>query len=130
MAGPQQTVATAHKDAAVSFLRLAASGRVRDAYAKHVDVAAFRHHNPYFEGTAAALMAGMEEAHRETPNQAFEVKHAIAEGDLVAVHSKVVQPAQTIAVVHLFRFQGDRIVELWDVAVPMPESSPNRGGMF
>ena len=34
------------------------------------------------------------------------------------------------AAVHLFRFDGDRIVELWDVGQPVPEESPNENGVF
>jgi predicted SnoaL-like aldol condensation-catalyzing enzyme len=32
--------------------------------------------------------------------------------------------------VHLFRFRGARIVELWDVAMEVPKRSPNRAGAF
>ena len=39
-----------NKDAAVSFLKLAASGQVREAYAKFIG-AGFRHHNAFFEGS-------------------------------------------------------------------------------
>ena len=31
---------------------------------------------------------------------------------------------------HIFRFDGDRVVELWDVSQAAPEDSPNRRGMF
>jgi hypothetical protein len=58
----------AKKDAAVSFLRLAASGRVREAYTNQVG-AAFRHHNPFFAGDAEALMTGMEEKARGRPDR-------------------------------------------------------------
>ena len=34
------------------------------------------------------------------------------------------------AAVHIFRFQGDRVIELWDVGQPVPENSPNENGMF
>ena len=34
------------------------------------------------------------------------------------------------AVVHIFRFDGDRIVELWDLAQEVPDHSPNANGMF
>ena len=51
----------ARKDVAVSFLRQAASGRVREAYNKHVSKG-FRHHNPFFSGNAEALMAGPAES--------------------------------------------------------------------
>jgi len=34
------------------------------------------------------------------------------------------------AVVHIFRFEDDRIVELWDLGQAIPQDSPNRHGMF
>jgi len=34
------------------------------------------------------------------------------------------------AVVHVFRFEGDRIAELWDVGQEVPADSPNQNGMF
>ena len=120
-----------NKEAAVAFLELASSGKVRDAYSQFVGPD-FRHHNPYFEGSAASLAAGMEENAGRYPNQLFEVKHVIAEGDWVAVHSRVRQQpgAPGAVVVHIFHFKNGRIVELWDVGQPEPEQSPNQYGMF
>lgn len=122
---------TAIKDAAVSFLRLAAAGRVREAHEKYIG-AGFRHHNPYFPGDADALLRGMEENARQNPDKRLDVLRALQEGDLVAVHSFVRHGGDDrgFALVHLFRFDGDRIVELWDVAQPVPEESPNVNGMF
>jgi predicted SnoaL-like aldol condensation-catalyzing enzyme len=34
------------------------------------------------------------------------------------------------AVVHIFRFEGDRIVEMWDVAMAQPQQVLNENGMF
>src|SRR5574339_491465 len=103
-----------HKEIAVRFLEMAASGEVREAYANFVGPG-FRHHNPFFEGTAEPLMQGMEENARQNPNKVLEVKRAIAEGEFVAVHSHVRQnPADRgAAVVHIFRFENGRIAELW-----------------
>ena len=119
------------KNSAISFLELAAAGRIRDAYAKYVG-AGFRHHNPFFAGDAQALMMGMEENARQNPDKRFHVLRALEDGDFVAVHSHVQQkPAdQGAVVVHLFRFDGDRIVELWDVGQPVPAESVNTNGMF
>ncbi len=120
-----------NKDTAISFLKLAASGKVHEAYSKFVG-AGFRHHNPFFEGSAEALMAGMEENARQNPNKVLEVKRAIAEDEFVAVHSHVRQEPDDLgaAVVHIFRFENGRIVELWDLGQPVPEKSPNQYGMF
>lgn len=123
--------ANQNKDAAVSFLKRASSGNIRDAYSKFVGPG-FKHHNPFFEGSAESLMNGMEENARQNPNKILEVKHAIAEGALVAVHSHVRQNPDDPggAVVHIFRFEDDRIVELWDIGQPLPKESPNQHGMF
>lgn len=119
------------KDVAVSFLQAAASGRVREAYGTHVDKA-FKHHNPYFHGTADALMTGMEENARQNPQKRLDVLHAVEEGDLVAVHSRVQHSPDDrgAALVHLFRFEGDRIVELWDIGQQVPAETVNTNGMF
>lgn len=120
-----------HKDAAIDFLTLAASGRVREAYDKHVGPA-FRHHNPFFRGDAASLMEAMQENATKNPDKVLDVHAAIEEGDRVAVFSHVRQHPQDrgVAVVHLFRFENGRIVELWDVGQPVPEQRVNENGIF
>jgi predicted SnoaL-like aldol condensation-catalyzing enzyme len=117
--------------AAVSFLRLAASGRVDEAYANYISPT-FRHHNPYFAGDAESLEAGMAEAAAKFPGTTLEVQHIFEEGELVAVHSRVRHGPDEpeISVVHIFRFEGDRIAELWDVGQVAPADSPNEYGMF
>jgi len=119
------------KEAAMEFLRLAASGKVREAYHKYVG-AEFRHHNPYFRGDAESLMAAMEENAVKNPNKILEIQRALQDGDLVAVHSRVRQKPDDLggAVVHVFRFEGNLIAELWDIGQAVPENSPNEYGMF
>ena len=118
------------KDSAISFLKLAASGKLDEAY-RNVG-ANFRHHNPYFRGDAESLKAGMAEAHTKFPNTTLEVQRVFETDDLVAVHSRVRHSPDTpeIAVVHIFRFEGDRIVEMWDIGQEAPKDSPNENGMF
>ena len=120
-----------HKAAAVDFLHLASSGKVQEAYRLYVG-ANFRHHNPYFRGDAATLIAAMEENAAVNPNKAIEIHHTLEEGEWVAVHARVrLKPGDLgVATIHLFRFEGDRIVELWDVGQPVLEDSPNLYGMF
>jgi len=124
-------VTTSLKDRAVSFLKLAATGRVDQAYAEYVG-AGFRHHNPYFRGDAASLKAAMAENAAQNPGKSLEVKRALEDGDLVAVHSHVRQKPEDpgAAVVHIFRFENGRIVELWDVGQPVMDEGPNELDMF
>jgi predicted SnoaL-like aldol condensation-catalyzing enzyme len=120
-----------NKGIATSFLNLASSGKVDEAYSKFVGNG-FRHHNSFFEGSMEALRAGMKENAIQNPAKVFEVKRVIAEGDFVVTHSHVRQKPGDLgaAVVHIFRFENGKIVELWDLGQPIPEKSPNQYGMF
>lgn len=129
----EQQFKTTHtlKEKAVSFLKLVAAGKVREAYQSHIGPG-FCHHNPFFPGDADSLMLAMEENAAKNPHKILVVKRAIEEGEIVAVHSHVKQNPEDLggAVVHIFRFQDDRIVELWDIGQSIPENSPNNNGMF
>ena len=120
-----------HKQAAIEFLTMVSSGQVDEAYKRHVGDR-FGHHNPYFRGDAESLRIGMQENATLNPDKRCEVKRAIQEGDTVVVHSRVRQNPKDrgFAVVHIFRFEGDRIVELWDIGQAEPEESVNENGMF
>lgn len=120
-----------NKTAALDFLRRVASGDVDSAYAQYV-APGFRHHNPYFEGDAASLQAGMRDAAAQLPDKRFDVLRAIAEGDLVAVHSRLrlSDERPEMAVVHVLRFEHGRIAELWDIGQAVPAECVNVHGMF
>jgi|ERR1051325_6200045 predicted SnoaL-like aldol condensation-catalyzing enzyme len=124
------TEGSQQRETAITFLALAASGRLDEAYG-YVSPS-FRHHNPHFKGDAESLKAGMTQAHEKFPNTTLVVQHVLEDGELVAVHSRVRHSADTpeIAVVHIFRFEGEQIAELWDVGIEAPKDSPNENGMF
>jgi predicted SnoaL-like aldol condensation-catalyzing enzyme len=121
-----------HKEIARLFLKLAGSGEVQEAYDRFVSPS-FIHHNPYFKGDRESLMAAMIEAHRTSPNKSIEIKQALEDGALVATHSLVTRrdaKQSGIAVVHIFRFRDQKIVELWDLAQSVATDSPNENGFF
>jgi predicted SnoaL-like aldol condensation-catalyzing enzyme len=119
------------KESAVAFLNAVAAGQVREAYARYVG-SGFKHHNPFFRGDAASLMEAMEQNAKKNPSKVLEVHTAIEEGNRVAVFSRVRQKPgdRGGAVVHLFRFEGERIVEFWDIGQAVPEESVNENGVF
>ena len=127
---PQATTAS-NKEAAEEFLRLAAKGEVKQAYAKFV-APKFKHHNPSFRGDADSLMAAMEENCAKYPHKVLKIQRSLQDGDLVVIHSRVEMSAgdNGAALVHIFRFRGGRIEELWDIGQPVPQDSPNQYGMF
>ena len=103
------------KETAQEFLKLAAKGQSRKAFELYV-ANTFKHHNAYFNGDRQTLMTAMEENAAQNPNKIFEIKRALEDGDLVAVHSLVqLQQGNTeMAVIHIFKFDRDKIVELRD----------------
>jgi predicted SnoaL-like aldol condensation-catalyzing enzyme len=119
-------------DIAIEFLKGAAHGNVKKVYEKHV-APHFIHHNQYFKGDRQSLMDAMIEAHKMNPNKTFEVKHFYEDGNSVITHSSVKRSDPNlpeIAVVHIFRFENDRIVELWDLGQEVSKDSPNENGPF
>jgi predicted SnoaL-like aldol condensation-catalyzing enzyme len=120
------------KEAATSFLKKAGMGKVQEAYDQYV-ASSFIHHNQYFKGDRDSLYRAMQEASSSSPNKSIEVKHIYEDGDTVITHSLVTRQdtkAPDVAVVHIFRFEQDRIVELWDVGQPVSKGSPNENGLF
>lgn len=121
-----------HTEVAKSFLKTAGMGKVQDAYDQYV-APSFIHHNQYFKGDRESLFKAMQEASKTTPNKSIEIKHAYEDGNTVITHSLVTRQGpetQDVAVVHIFRFEQDRIVELWDVGQTISKDSPNENGMF
>ena len=119
------------KEIAMAFLNLVVSGKIDKGYDLYV-AEEFRHHNPYFKGDRQSLLNAMKENAIANPDKIFEIKRALQDGNLVAVHSHVRQnPGDPgAAVVHIFRFFEDRIVELWDVGMPAPKDNINENGIF
>lgn len=123
--------AGSHIEAAHHFLTLAASGEVREAFSGFVSPD-FHHHNPFFPGDRDALMHAMEENAAVNPDKELEIMMTLEDGVFVMTYSLVRQRPGDVgaAVVHIFRFANDYIVELWDIGQEIPPDSPNENGMF
>lgn len=119
------------KEMAQHFLKLASEGKSREAFKLYVGKD-FKHHNVYFKGDANTLMIAIEEDAKMNPDKIFEIQRAMEDGDLVAVHSRFRQNPNDLdwAVMHIFRFENDKIVELWDFAQASPAEIINENGMF
>ncbi len=128
---PGVSIARTRKAMVTDFLQLVVSGRVEVAYQKYVDMNG-KHHNAYFPAGFAALKQAMIENHAQFPHKKIEIKRVLMDGDVVAAHSHVsLNPGdKQMAVVHLFRFHGDRIVEMWDIGQTLQAGSLNKDGIF
>src|SRR5262249_11678543 len=115
-----------------AFLEMTTGAAVREAFARFVHPT-LKHHVPQVSGDADSLVQSMETMARNRPNRTLLIKHLVEEGDLVFVHSHLrVDPRDERGLLkgHIFRFEGDRVAELWDFGEPVPEPQLNVNGAF
>jgi predicted SnoaL-like aldol condensation-catalyzing enzyme len=119
------------KKNALAFLKLIIAGKIRQAYDRYA-APKLRHHNPFSRGDRESIIRGMEEAELQFPGKVFKVKRSVAEGNFVVIHSHLMlTPGELeLATIHILRFQGGKIVELWDIGQAIPKDSPNENSMF
>jgi predicted SnoaL-like aldol condensation-catalyzing enzyme len=120
-----------NKDKAIHFLELIIAGDINRAYDLYVD-AEGKHHNMYTPAGFGNLQEGMQTAEEQTPNKQFRIKNVFGSNELIAVHSHLItNPSEPgMVTVHMFRFENEKIVEMWDIAQSIPSDSPNSDGPF
>ncbi len=120
-----------YKNTARQFLELIIAGQIDEAYDTYVNMNG-KHHNPYFPAGFAALREAMKENHDKFPDKIFSIKHLVGDGNMVAAHShlKFNEDDKGMAVVHIFRFGGEKIEEMWDCGMALPADLPNADGAF
>jgi len=117
------------KAVATQFLKLAAAGNARQGAAQLV-TRDFRHHNVHFPGDGESLFAAMDQNAAQFPGKQLEVVQALQEGDRVATLCMVRHTPEEpgFVVSHWFRFEDEKIAELWDLAQEIPKETPNQYG--
>ena len=80
------------------------------------------------------LKAHIEFLKRDFPNNRGEIKHALADGDLVAlhIHCRRSPEMRGYAVADIFRIENGKVIEHWDVVqeIPDPKDAKNQNTMF
>lgn len=89
-------------------------------------------HNPIAKDGRDNAIAALEPFWKSMPTLRYTVARVIIEGDLAVVHNKLqMNPADRgSAVVDIFRIEGCKIKEHWDVIQAIPEKSANDHPMF
>lgn len=122
------------KKLAEKFLNLTEKGEVDKAFELYV-ADSFKHHNPRFKGDRDTMKEVMNKTAKQFANLTSTRYAMLEDGDFVAIHSHI-QPSPDnkrdagLSYVHIFRFDGERIVELWDVGQTVPLKTINENGMF
>ena len=123
--------ATKNKEMVLTFANEFFNEHKMEAAEKYV-VPDYIQHNPYAATGREPMMAFFRGYWEKNPNVRADIKRAIAEGDLVAIHYhlKKDENDRGFAVVDIFRVEKGKIVEHWDVMSPVPEKSANENTMF
>jgi predicted SnoaL-like aldol condensation-catalyzing enzyme len=120
-----------NKENAIAFYRMAYEGQPRKAVELYVG-AGYIQHNPLVGEGTEPFISYFERMTREYSEKSIEFVRAIAEGDLVALHTHQVWPGNDEYVtMDFFRFDDDgKIVEHWDAMQQIPESTLNGNTMY
>jgi len=93
----------------------------------------YRQHNPLVEDGQDGLNKFVSWIGKNHPGAHGDIKRVFADGDYVILHSHwhgLFGGATGEAVVDVFRVEGGKVVEHWDVIQPIPEKSANTNTMF
>jgi predicted SnoaL-like aldol condensation-catalyzing enzyme len=89
-------------------------------------------HNPLVGDGIELFIAYFERMANEYPNKSIEFLRAVAEGDLVSLHTHQTWPdGEEYVTMDFFRFDTDgKIIEHWDSMQKIPEKSENKNTMY
>lgn len=120
-----------NKQNAIAFYRMAFEGNPAEAARRYLGDS-YTQHNPWVGDGPEAFVEYFERMNADYPEKSIDFVRAVAEGDLVAVHTHQVWPGQDEYVtMDFFRFDGDgKIVEHWDAVQQIPETSANSNTMY
>ena len=84
------------------------------------------------DGTRAASATFLEQLIASLPQPRWEVVRTIAEGDLVFLHGRFTPAAgaPSYAIADVFRLEGCKIAEHWDVVASPPKQQRNPNSRF
>lgn len=89
-------------------------------------------HNPHVPDGKSGFIEYFNKINREYPNKKVHIKRAIAEDNLVVLHTFQEWPTdQDYATIDIFRFdENGKVTEHWDVLQPIPDEMAHENGMF
>jgi len=121
----------ANKQNAIDFYRKAYLGNPAKAVELYVGTE-YIQHNPLVGDGKGAFIEYFSEMAREYPAKRIEFVRAVAEGDLVALHTHQIWPGNDEYVtMDFFRFdERGKIVEHWDSIQQVPNESMNENTMY
>lgn len=120
-----------NKKNAIEFYKMSYKGEPQKAVELYVGNE-YIQHNPLVGDGPEPFIDYFNKMAAEYSNKSIEFVRAIAEGDLVALHTHQVWPGdEQYVTMDFFRFdENGKIVEHWDSMQQIPESSANGNTMY
>lgn len=120
-----------NKKNAIAFYKMAYDGNPSEAVDLYVGDQ-YIQHNPLVGEGSKPFITYFERMAKEYPNKSIEFVRAIAEGDLVALHTHQIWPGnEEYVTMDFFRFNDNgKIVEHWDAMQEIPDHSENGNTMY
>ena len=121
----------ANKQNAIDFYRMAYLGEPARAVELFVG-AEYIQHNPLVGDEKQAFIDYFTEMKNQYPNKEIEFVRAVAEGDLVALHTHQTWPGnEEYVTMDFLRFdENGKIVEHWDSIQKIPDETKNNNLMY
>lgn len=120
-----------NKQNAIAFYKMAYEGNPQRAVDLYVGDQ-YIQHNPLVADGTAPFIEYFERMQREYPDKSIEFVRAVAEGDLVSLHTHQTWPGnEEYVTMDFFRFdKNGKIIEHWDSIQQIPESAANDNKMY
>lgn len=120
-----------NKANAIAFYKMAYNGNPKNAVELYVG-AEYIQHNPLVGDGPQPFIDYFNRMASEYPNKSIEFVRAVAEGDLVALHTHQIWPGnEEYVTMDFFRFdRNGKIVEHWDAMQQIPAASANNNTMY
>jgi len=123
--------AEANRQAVLSFYEEGLNRKDADAALKYVGNR-YVQHNPNAADGPEGFRKFIAFLREKYPQSHSEIKQSFVDGDFVILHVHAVREPGTrgSAIVDIFKLEGGKIVEHWDVNQPIPETGANQNTMF
>ena len=120
-----------NKNNAIAFYRMAYDGNPCKAVELYVGNE-YIQHNPLVGDGIEPFIQYFERMAKEFPDKSIEFVRALAEGDLVSLHTHQIWPGgEEYVTMDFFRFdENGKIVEHWDSIQKIPKESAHNNTMY
>jgi predicted SnoaL-like aldol condensation-catalyzing enzyme len=129
--GSQDPRLEANKKIVLAFYEAGLNQKDFDAASKFIGER-YVQHNPVIADGIDGFKTFVGFLKQTFPNLRGEIKRVFADGDFVILHAHGIRaPGQRgSAIIDIFRLDGGKIVEHWDVMQTIPDDAVNSNGMF